>query len=724
MKRLALALAPFVAACQCASPNASYLYKCEPDGGCKAGFTCAPNGSLDEGYCLPADGGTGGGGGGTGKGGGVGGGTGGGGGSGGGSGGGVGGGTGGGGGGSGCLTCANASGSCAELDDGCGHHLRCDKCPDLSFCNANGACDTQVCNPTGWCWENPQPQGALLWGVWVAGPNDAWAVGQNGTLLRWDGKGWALYRQDSNTNYYHVHGSRWDNVYASGYGVVAHWNGSSWSDESVLGGGQGLYGVWVAPSGIAWVAGSSTLARRQSNGTWVDDNPPNPTATWEGVWGASDTDVWAVADDAIAHLVGGVWQDVPFTFPSSCFGGCRLYVIWGPGNGTYYTSGAGGALGYYDGNSWTFSYPFGGAEIDSIFGSGPNDVWAVGPGVAFHKTGATWQPLSFQQPSPIHYGGTIDAGVALVVGERGAWLLVSADGGSATDYYNGISDRTEELFVLDDQRAVTVGSLGVWNAREEQNGKIQWVERQCGAAYAGRMHHVFGRANSDIVLGTTDGGMVVRFQYGNNNSCTTFSTPARNARLGGLSSGPVVLAWEGGSGYLSDETSSTLNSIAIDAGTNLVQGIFGDSYGQWWACTNDGAGSGGILKMTDFGTGWAWFRTPGSGPGWSGCGASGTDSATEGWVVGENSTAWHGTGWPNPAFVDDSPGGGQLVGVAAISPNRVWAVGTYGEGWLWGGVGWASVPVGISPLRGIGGSDAGVWVIGDQGEYGDVLHHP
>ena len=48
-----------------------------------------------------------------------------------------------------------------------------------------------ACSADGWCWEVPKPQGNTLRGAWANGESDIWAVGDHGTALHYDGKGWS-----------------------------------------------------------------------------------------------------------------------------------------------------------------------------------------------------------------------------------------------------------------------------------------------------------------------------------------------------------------------------------------------------------------------------------------------------------------------------------------------------------------------------------------------------
>lgn len=64
---------------------------------------------------------------------------------------------------------------------------------------------------------------AHLFGVWAAGPEDVWAVGEAGLILHWDGQTWSTAHVEG-THLYAVHGSGPEDIWAVGdQGVVLHY---------------------------------------------------------------------------------------------------------------------------------------------------------------------------------------------------------------------------------------------------------------------------------------------------------------------------------------------------------------------------------------------------------------------------------------------------------------------------------------------------------------------
>ena len=71
-----------------------------------------------------------------------------------------------------------------------------------------------------------------VWGV--AGSSIVFAVGDNGTILRYNGKGWTVMSSTSDAKLYNVWGTASNNVYAVGqYGALLRFNGTAWYSVDV-----------------------------------------------------------------------------------------------------------------------------------------------------------------------------------------------------------------------------------------------------------------------------------------------------------------------------------------------------------------------------------------------------------------------------------------------------------------------------------------------------------
>lgn len=105
-----------------------------------------------------------------------------------------------------------------------------------------------------------------LRGVWAGSRDNAWAVGDEGTALRWDGVEWL--ETDSNTRQlYGVWGSKSD-VWAVGRkGAIIRWADNHWSPVSSGIGGT-LMSVWglneAAHDGHVWAVGEGTILRHSA----------------------------------------------------------------------------------------------------------------------------------------------------------------------------------------------------------------------------------------------------------------------------------------------------------------------------------------------------------------------------------------------------------------------------------------------------------------------------
>jgi hypothetical protein len=96
---------------------------------------------------------------------------------------------------------------------------------------------------------------ADLQGVWPRTATDVWAVGDAGTILRFDGGQWRPSTSGSSNRLRAVWGVADASVWAVGdKGTILHWDGGSWKAET-SNTTDDLYSVWGTGAGDVWAAG-------------------------------------------------------------------------------------------------------------------------------------------------------------------------------------------------------------------------------------------------------------------------------------------------------------------------------------------------------------------------------------------------------------------------------------------------------------------------------------
>jgi hypothetical protein len=149
--------------------------------------------------------------------------------------------------------------------------------------------------------------------------------------------------------------------------------------------------VWAQPGSVGeeWV--------------WIDmhvDDDVGSVPQLYGVWGASDSAVYAVGDGGtILHYDGMAWTKDNFTVPDRKGGeeSVDLRDVWGTSSGDVYAVGARGTVLRYDGVSWRQMATEEWAEVELLGVWGILDdyslhIFAVGEhGTILHYDGTIWQ---------------------------------------------------------------------------------------------------------------------------------------------------------------------------------------------------------------------------------------------------------------------------------------------------------------------------------------------
>jgi hypothetical protein len=248
--------------------------------------------------------------------------------------------------------------------------------------------------------------GASLSDVYaVGGMYNASGVSTVDAIWRYNGKSWTSQSQQLiGTVWYAVWGTSSSDVFlvgsvVQGVGVIAHWNGSAWSttDPSGLVAIEGVYGkdstdvyaTYVNTNGIAGV-----LQYNGSSWTNIFQRPSDTNDQFlVGIWRSSTT-VYTVgweelqAEGPITPLIyeflDGQWPSMPPGTSDSV----GLYGVWGTSDTNIYAVGGDqsanlgvGIMLRYDTGAWLpVTLPSGTEYLSAIWGSSPADVYAVGPG--------------------------------------------------------------------------------------------------------------------------------------------------------------------------------------------------------------------------------------------------------------------------------------------------------------------------------------------------------
>lgn len=427
-----------------------------------------------------------------------------------------------------------------------------------------------------------------------------------------------------------------------------------------------------------------------SSDNWCWENPNPQGNTLNAIAGFSDQDVWAVGSyGALMHYSCGTWRAIPSGTTAD------LNAIYlSPPNDIY----AGGSQGLMHGNGGPLSVvnSINGNYIQSMWANGSTDFWLATFGGVYQWTGAALNVGPTAPATAIWGTSPTDVWAAnagfLEHGDGGNWAVIPFDGGQI----NSIWGATPADFWL-------VGLSGT--AEHWVDGGLVPTSIP-GAGASTDWWGLMGTAVDDV------------WALGSNGSLSRWNGVSWNLQtdiLGDWWFGGWALsrneAWlVGAQGAIASYNSGTWTSQVHQPGGKLTS---------VWAAPDGGpvfTVGAGILQR-DAGV-WS-FVLPDNGQQLTG--VFGT-SANDAWVTSLSANvAYHFNGATWTLFNPPSPNG--LNAVWGDAPSDYWAVGPGGTVLYWDGGTWDNAtasPVDMTAVSGAQGAvGPEVWAVGDAGT---VLH--
>lgn len=383
-----------------------------------------------------------------------------------------------------------------------------------------------------WSWSNPLPQGNELYAVFGISASDIFAVGQAGTIVRYNGSTWSFMDSGTNEVLSAVWGSAGNNVYAVGNrGLILKYNGSSWavdyvypdtsvnlnsifgfSATDVYAGGAGVMlhydgtrwsmmeigragyikGIWGTSHSNLYAVDNLGLIHKYNGSVWTVAADYSPDAMLESVWGAAANDVYACGNDMdgnyIYHYNGSTWE-VVYQIEAVK----HLTAVWGSAANDVYAVGAGGIMLHYDGTAWSEQAVYS-VGYNGLWGSSAGNVLLVGNyGALIRKNGASWNIESGQ------YVWNLDAlwgtGPSNVYAAGSSGTILHYNGSAWSLKDSGTSDMIVGLWGTADNDIFSVINHGGEFGEISHYGGTGWTQ-SCTSEYG--FVDIWGTASNDV----------------------------------------------------------------------------------------------------------------------------------------------------------------------------------------------------------------------------------
>lgn len=272
-----------------------------------------------------------------------------------------------------------------------------------------------ACGDAEWCpVKTNQPSWLGLTSVWGSGPNDVWIAGAAGSVNHWDGTQWRSATAPTSQTLSVIWGTGPNDIWAvSTADVVLHTTGFKDGEAR-----------WSLMTPIA------------------DLSVPTIGGFLRALWGTSPDDIWTAGDVWVMYRPTSFtpesgWRSLPADggvvwTPFSSFRNAQVRSIWGSGPDDVWfvgqrpfaahTNGVKGPDGL---PKWTEFDTQSLAPLSAVWGSGPGDVWAVGDyGTIRHFTAGASRWAVVESPTMENLRGLWGAAANDIwaVGEHGTLL--------------------------------------------------------------------------------------------------------------------------------------------------------------------------------------------------------------------------------------------------------------------------------------------------------------
>ena len=229
--------------------------------------------------------------------------------------------------------------------------------------------------------------------VWAFSPSDVWVIDGSATVQRYDGDSWSTLDSGSSGGLLCIFALSPTEVWLCAGREVLFYDGTTFTpmDVSTPTGLDGITAVWASSQTDVWAVGDDAIVAHYDGASWGRTIAGSPFKS--SIWGSGPSDIYALSTFDLVHYDGSSWTEVELD------AGGGDGQVWGTGASDVWVMTDSSEISHFDGARWetleTFDFV---GDLAAVWGPAPDDLWAAGSaGAIAHYDGDSWTEVAHQQ---------------------------------------------------------------------------------------------------------------------------------------------------------------------------------------------------------------------------------------------------------------------------------------------------------------------------------------
>ncbi|PKQ27594.1 MAG: hypothetical protein CVT63_07195, partial [Candidatus Anoxymicrobium japonicum] len=429
---------------------------------------------------------------------------------------------------------------------------------------------------------------------------NAWAVGNNGTIIRFNGEVWSTQTSGTTNNLHAVSARDASNVLAAGEkgtnpqwatAVVTSNKGTTWTATTATNTAETINGVHYYSAAKAVACANNGITLTWSGGVWTPHTVTigGETCTNDvySIVSQNANSTWALGEGGLrikSGDLGVTWTDASASITHKHIYGVSRYDQ----NNSFGVGDTGCIIHTSDGGvNWSLQTSGVSSDLYSVSAADASTAWAVGASGVILKTtnaGVNWDAQTSNISNMLTGVSAVNANIAWAVGYGGVIRYTTNGGTNWATQTSGISNNINGVCKVDANTAWVVADGGI--ILKTTDGGTNWSAQTSGTTSDLKGIYAY---DSNIVWAVGAGGVILKTINGGTNWSAQAS--GTTSKLNSISGGPIsTVAWAvGDTGTIlrTSDGGATWRTVYVETTNNLrsisVAGSYCHVVGEWAA---------------------------------------------------------------------------------------------------------------------------------------------